>query len=98
MNYIDQMRQALNEVADTTEYLAEEKITEGAIADKMRANLKAKKKSWDEKGEKAKADGYKALDHAKKTQDDLEKSDFIQNVGESYKKYLAKRIKYWCNS
>lgn len=98
MNYIDQMRQALNEVADTTEYLAEEKITEGAIADKMRANLKKKKAEWDSKGEKSKKDAYKALDHAKKTQDDLEKSDYIQNVGESYTKYLAKRIKYWCKS
>tara|TARA_B100001063_G_C16762984_1_gene556994 strand:- start:254 stop:535 length:282 start_codon:yes stop_codon:yes gene_type:complete len=93
MNYIDQMRQALNEVADTTQFIAE-----GALADKMRANLKKKKAEWDEKGTKATKDGYKALDHAKKTQDDLEKSDFIQNVGESYKKYLAKRIKYWCNS
>ena len=60
-----------------------QQIGEGAIADKMRANLKAKKKSWDEKGEKAKKDGYDALDKVKKTQDELEKSDYIQNVGES---------------
>ena len=87
------MRQALNEVADTTQFLAEGKITEGAIADKMRANLKARKKDWDEKGEKSKKDAYKALDKAKKTQDDLEKSDFIQNVGEDYITALARQIK-----
>ena len=79
-----------NMVAEITDLISPEPMTgwrqqmvEGAIADKMRANLKAKKKDWDEKGEKAKKDGYDALDKVKKTQADLEKSDYIQNVGES---------------
>ncbi len=79
-----------NIVAEITDLILPEPMTgwkqqveEGAIADKMRANLKARKKSWDDKGEKAKKDGYDALDKVKKTQDELEKSDYIQNVGES---------------
>ena len=83
-----------NLVAEITDLILPEPMTgwkqqnvdEGAIADKMRANLKAKKKDWDSKGEKAKKDGYDALDKVKKTQADLDKSDFIQNVGEDYKK------------
>ena len=91
MNSINQIREALSEVAYNQQILSE-----GALADKMRENLKKKKAEWDEKGNKARKDGYEALDKAKKTQDDLEKSDFIQNVGESYTEYLASRIKYWC--
>lgn len=86
-----------NMVAEITDLISPEPMSgwkqqmgEGAIADRMRANLKAKKKEWDEKGEKAKKDGYDALEKVKKTQDDLEKSDYIQNVGEDYKK-LPKR-------
>ena len=69
-----------------------QQVGEGAIADKMRANLKAKKKDWDSKGEKAKKDGYDALDKVKKTQADLDKSEFIQNVGEDYKKLPKRKI------
>ncbi len=89
MNHINEMREALCEVTSNQQFLGE-----GAIADKMRANLKAKKKEWDEKGNKATKDGYKALAHAKKTQDDLEKSDYIQNVGENYAAFIASRIKH----
>ena len=78
-----------NMVAEITDLISPEpmsgwkqQIGEGAIADKMRANLKAKKKEWDKKGDKAKKDGYDALDKVKKTQADLDKSDFIQNVDE----------------
>lgn len=77
-NHIQDMQDAYNQVINNSEL-----ITEGAIADKMRANLKAKKKDWDKKGEAATSAGYKALDKAKKTQDELEKSDYIQDVGES---------------
>lgn len=93
MNHINEMRECLSEVASN-----QQNLQEGAIADKMRANLKAKKKDWDERGEKSKKDAYKALDHAKKTQAELEKTSFINNVDESYIKYLASRIKYWCKN
>ena len=83
MSYINEMREALSEVAYNQILLQE-----GAIADKMRANLKAKKKDWDKKGEKAKSDAYSALDHAKKTQDELEKNDYINNIKEAAKKEL----------
>ena len=66
-------------------------VKEGKIADQMRANLKAKKKSWDERGEKAKKDGYDALDKVKKTQADLDKSDFINNIkeGKTFAEFCA---------
>ena len=89
MNHINEMRQCLSEVSSN-----QLNLQEGAIADKMRANLKAKKKDWDKKGEKAKEDGYKALDKAKKTQADLDKSDFINNIDENHAAYIVSRIKH----
>ena len=62
MNHVDDMYKAYSKVQHKSELL----LNEGAIADKMRANLKAKKKDWDARGEKAKEAGYKALAHAKK--------------------------------
>lgn len=66
-------------------------VKEGKIADRMRANLKVQKKSWDEKGEKAKKDGYDALDKVKKTQADLDNSDFTNNIkeGKSFAEFCA---------
>lgn len=92
MNEINEMRLALQQVNQNQQYLSE-----GKIADQMRANLKKRKKDWDEKSDGAKKDAYKALDHAKKTQADLEKSDFIQNVGEDYVAYIASRLRYHLN-
>lgn len=64
-------------------------VKEGKLADKMRANLKSKKKEWDEKGNKATKDGYDALEKAKKTQDELEKTSFLQKEGKTFAEFCA---------
>ena len=58
-----------------------EALEEGAIADRLKAMAKEKKKDWDKKGEKAVDDANKAMDKVKKTQKDMESSSFIQKEG-----------------
>lgn len=73
---------------------SEAELGEGAIADKMRELNKRKKARWDENSKKDKKAAYDALDKAKKTQDDLEKSSFINNIDEDYIDYIARRLKH----
>lgn len=90
MNHINEIREALYEVASNQQYLQE-----GALADKMRAMNKKTKERWDKDSDKKKDAAYKALDKAKKTQNELEKSDFINNIKEEdYVSYIAQRLRY----
>lgn len=95
MNHITEMwgayqevlirQQLLNDGVDLTDIPGDMYLSEGAIADKLRAMQAAKKKEWDEKSDKAKSDAYKALKKAKDTQAAMDKSDYINNVKEGYK-------------
>tara|TARA_B100000287_G_scaffold175645_1_gene165611 strand:- start:1267 stop:3282 length:2016 start_codon:yes stop_codon:yes gene_type:complete len=47
----------------------EEEFAEGALADRLKKNIKSKKKEWDKKGNKARDDAYDALERAKEAQE-----------------------------
>jgi len=47
----------------------EEEFAEGALADRLKKNIKSKKKEWDTKGNKARKDAYDALERAKEAQE-----------------------------
>lgn len=73
---------------------SEAELGEGAIADRMRELNKKKKARWDENSKKDKKKAYDALDRAKKTQAELDKSSFINNIDEAYIEYIARRLKH----
>jgi len=80
MNHINDMRQALRQVGQNQQFLSE-----GKIADRMRALNKERKKRWDKEGEKAKKDRYTALDRRKEAQRKMDSHEFINDIDEGYK-------------
>ena len=60
VKFAKDVHQAVNE---------EEEFSEGALADRLKKNIKSKKKEWDKKGNKARDDAYDALERAKEAQE-----------------------------